>query len=373
MTMARSVGSVSRYKKSVSSSVRHKVTVQGPPGRRKECNSRPGSRLESRAVAARRGPGDREEIAVTRTDKSDKENKDPCSGMRKLTSRVRTVRHPLTGLGRWLKEAGRPEPGFRDKYKIANKQLGKGGFGVVYAGERRSDGVEVAVKQVARSRVREWAQLHGRPVPMELKLLLEVQGVPGCVRLLDVYERPDCYIFVLEKPSRVMDLFDYISKETRLQEQVARGFFQQVVEMVRACQDRGVVHRDIKDENLLVNLDTLQLTLIDFGSGGWVQFGDFTKFDGTRVYSPPEWVEQGRYQWEPLTVWSLGILLYDMLAGDVPFQDDGEILHGELRFPVGLSRNARSLVRGCLARDERARLGLQQIAQHPWLLQWPDL
>ena len=54
----------------------------------KECNSRPGSRLESRAVAARRGPGDREEIAVTRTDKSDKENKDPCSGMRKLTSRV---------------------------------------------------------------------------------------------------------------------------------------------------------------------------------------------------------------------------------------------------------------------------------------------
>ena len=71
---------------------------------------------------------------------------------------------------------------------------------------------------------------------MELKLLLEVstercchnnlywsvqvQGVPGCVRLLDVYERPDCYIFVLEKPSRVMDLFDYISKETRLQEQV---------------------------------------------------------------------------------------------------------------------------------------------------------
>ena len=115
---------------------------------------------------------------MTRSDKPDKENKenkDPCSGMRKLTSRVgwccpdkedcstvfqvRTVRHPLTGLGRWLKEAGRPEPGFRDKYKIANKELGKGGFGVVYAGERRSDGVEVAVKQVARSRVREWTQV----------------------------------------------------------------------------------------------------------------------------------------------------------------------------------------------------------------------
>ena len=91
------------------------------------------------------------------------------------------------------------------------------------------------------------------------------------------------------------------------------------------------------------------------------------KYDGTRVYSPPEWIGEGRYQWEALTVWSLGVLLYDMVVGDVPWQDDDEILTAKMKLPRNLSGACRRLLRGCLAVSEHQRLTLGQILEHRWL------
>ena len=88
------------------------------------------------------------------------------------------------------------------------------------------------------------------------------------------------------------------------------------------------------------------------------------KYDGTRVYSPPEWIGEGRYQWEALTVWSLGVLLYDMVVGDVPWQDDDEILTAKMKLPRNLSGACRRLLRGCLAVSEHQRLTLGQILEH---------
>jgi len=256
---------------------------------------------------------------------------------------------------------------FEKNYRVGSV-LGRGGFGTVYAGIRTSDGRQVAIKHVARSKVLDWDTLNGRRVPMELRLLHSVQGLEGVVTLIEYFERDDSFIFVLEHPSNTKDMFDYITEKGFIAEKVARYFFKQVVETVLACHEAGVLHRDIKDENILVDLKTGKLKLIDFGSGAFVKEGHYSEFEGTRVYSPPEWVRFSRYLGKEATVWSLGVLLYDMVCGDIPFETDEDICGADPSFPSHVSSACRSLILSCLRLRPRDRLALDSILSHPWCL-----
>ena len=209
-------------------------------------------------------------------------------------------------------------------------------------------------------------QLHGRKVPLELKLLHAVQDVPGTVHLLDYFERPDSFIIVMERPPHSKDLFDYITEKKFLDETMAKDFFKQVVETVLACHQAGVLHRDIKDENILVDVKTGKLRLIDFGSGAFVKDGHYSEFEGTRVYSPPEWVRFSRYLGKEATVWSLGILLFDMVCGDIPFETDADICGASPSFPSHVSSSCRSLILSCLRLRPRDRAPLGDLLDHPW-------
>lgn len=255
---------------------------------------------------------------------------------------------------------------FEAQYKVG-PVLGKGGFGIVYAGVRIADGTKVAIKHVAKLKIKEWDYIGDEKVPLEICLMHRLRGEPGVVGLIDYFQRVDSYIIIMERPDPCKDLFDFITEKGVLKEQLARSFFRQVVQTIVGYHSKGVLHRDIKDENLLVDLKTLQLKLIDFGSGAFLKNGFYTDFDGTRVYAPPEWIQQGRYKGEAATVWSLGILLYDMVCGDIPFESDQHICQALLRFRVCVSVQCEDLIRQCLIVNADDRATLTDILSHPWL------
>jgi serine/threonine protein kinase len=156
--------------------------------------------------------------------------------------------------------------------------------------------------------------------------------------MLEYFIHNDQLVIVLERPEHCSDLYDFISERAGgLDERLARDFFKQILQILKDIHACGVLHRDIKDENFLVDMRTGQLYLIDFGSGALLHDGIYTDFEGTSCYAAPEWVTCRRYFGLPQTVWSLGILLYDLVCGDIPFSDDLAIIKCQPQFPNHLS------------------------------------
>jgi len=254
---------------------------------------------------------------------------------------------------------------FHKLYKLEGT-IGRGGFGTVFSGIRLQDKTRVAVKEVYKAKIIK--KTADGKTPLEVALMDQVKNVPGVIKILDWFEMPESFFIVMER-CRGQDLFDFISEHGALKEAQARILFKQLLDTVLMCHNNGVLHRDIKDENILIDAANNKIKLIDFGSGTYLHDGVYNDFEGTRVYAPPEWIKYRRYTADGMTVWSLGVLLHDMVCGDIPFESDSQILLGlpDWSGNTVLSPELQALIQGCLDTDPCHRLSLEALSSHPWL------
>jgi len=252
-----------------------------------------------------------------------------------------------------------------DAYEIHNL-LGEGGFGVVYAGVSKITGQPVVIKHVAKSGVFDWIMDDGVKTPSEIALLTSCQHIERVVKLLEYYERPDSFVLIFERLDPCKDLFDTISDHSgRLPLNLVKCYGKQIVEIVYNLFTAGIVHRDIKDENFLVCADTVYI--IDFGAATFVQDEPYHQFNGTREYAPPEWYFHGCYFAESSTVWAIGVLFYNMLVGQFPFEDGKEIVAGSSAYPDDTPSEFRKLVTSCLEYNPEDRPSLIDVLNHSFL------
>lgn len=168
---------------------------------------------------------------------------------------------------------------------------------------------------------------------------------------------------------------DYIVTHGRIKEKLARKFFRQVVSAIDYCHSMGVIHRDIKAENLLLD-HRLRVKLIDFGlSNQWVPGELLKTFCGSPTYTAPELIKRQEYEGPEVDVWALGVLLYALVCGSLPFDGNSfqelftKIIHGDYIVPEFVSPECRDLIWSMLVVDPMKRASLDQIREHPWIKQ----
>ncbi|GAC72335.1 signal transduction serine/threonine kinase [Moesziomyces antarcticus T-34] len=290
-------------------------------------------------------------------------------------------------------------PRFASSYTLGD-ELGSGGFGFVVAARRNLDGLPVAVKFIFKDKV----PAHGwvrdpklGVIPMEA-FVLKVVDHPGVVKFIDLFNDRNFFYLVMElhgtpwqppaaepavpeprkelRPAAMQrrtscDLFECIEQHSRLTEEQARWVFAQVVETVWHLDRIGICHRDIKDENCVVDAE-FNVKLIDFGSAVITDVRKpqpyFNRFFGTMTFASPEILQGKPYRAPHAEIWSLGVLLSILLSGQCPFPDPAAAIKGRISKPKGAwSADALNLLLLCLEVDPDRRATIAQIRDHPWV------
>lgn len=255
-----------------------------------------------------------------------------------------------------------------ENYKFV-KLLGKGAFGKVILGIHKLTGKQVAIKTIDKKHIKD--EFSRKKVFQEVYILKNVRHA-NVIRLLEVFEGPKHLLIVMEYAAGG-DLLNYVKKKGKLEESEARCLFRQIVFGLGHIHSRSVLHRDIKLDNILLDADG-SVKICDFGVSKITVKGNKIKEQcGTPAYIAPEVISNEGYDGYYIDHWSLGVVLYAMLAATIPYkaQNMDELLSvirsTPLTFPPSMSEKAQDLISGLLTINPYDRLSIPEILEHPWM------
>ncbi|XP_061924013.1 serine/threonine-protein kinase SIK3 homolog isoform X3 [Entelurus aequoreus] len=263
----------------------------------------------------------------------------------------------------------RPPPARVGHYEI-ERTIGKGNFAVVKLATHIITKAKVAIKIVDKT------QLDDENLK---KIFREVQIMkllkhPHIIRLYQVMETERMIYLVTEYASGG-EIFDHLVAHGRMAEKDARKKFKQIVAAVHFCHCRNIVHRDLKAENLLLD-HNLNIKIADFGFSNLFSRGQLLKtWCGSPPYAAPELFEGKEYDGPKVDIWSLGVVLYVLVCGALPFDGStlqnlrARVLSGKFRIPFFMSTDCEYLIRHMLVLEPSRRLSMEQICKNKWMRQ----
>ncbi|KAM6959094.1 MAP/microtubule affinity-regulating kinase 4 [Aplochiton taeniatus] len=248
------------------------------------------------------------------------------------------------------------------------KTIGKGNFAKVKLARHILTGREVAIKIIDKTQL--------NPTSLQ-KLFREVRIMkglnhPNIVQLFEVIETEKTLYLIMEYASGG-EVFDYLVSHGRMKEKEARAKFRQIVSAVHYCHQKNIVHRDLKAENLLLDADS-NIKIADFGFSNEFTMGSkLDTFCGSPPYAAPELFQGKKYDGPEVDIWSLGVILYTLVSGSLPF--DGQnlkelrerVLRGKYRVPFYMSTDCEGILRRFLVLNPTKRCTLEQIMKDKWM------
>ena len=254
---------------------------------------------------------------------------------------------------------------------ILSNTIGKGTFSRVKLGIHLPTQKKVAIKILDKEKIKDESDLER--ISREIHILTVLRH-PNIAQLYETITS-EKHIYIIMEYVEGHDLFQYIYSLQRLSELKSSQLFRQLISTIEYIHTLGIVHRDIKPENILLNKQKSILKLVDFGLSNSYKHGDLLKTAcGSPCYAAPEMISGKEYDGLYSDLWSCGVVLYCMLVGKLPFDDeDIKILYYNIKsanyfLPPFLSNISQDLIRRILTTNPKRRITLEEIKKHPFFL-----